>query len=316
MRIFADYPSGSSPVFDPAAARERIRVNLAGVRAIVAIASAKGGAGKSAIAVNLAAALALKGRKIALLDADLNAPSVPAMLGMKVRRRLLPEEIIEPAAGPFGLRVAWSGMVPGGEPAPISFVEENGAAPPPRPAAMPCHAGALADLLSRIAFGPLDAIVADLAPGIGRLREIAALVALDAVILVSRPSGLAANAAREAIEAAAAAGAPVAGIVENLAGFNCDGCRTVRPLWPEGNLPGVAHAAGVPILARLPFDSRLAESSDRGTLFVKEWADTPTARELENLANRIDAILQANAHPAAVPAQCADRTFSTSEAAK
>ena len=121
MRIFSDIEAdgsngsdGSSvEIADP---RERIRTNLAGVGATIALASARGGVGKSMLAVNIAAALATKGRKVAIVDADLNSPSVLAMLGMKPQRRYPLLEGIEPAAGPHGLRVVSSDQLPGGEP--------------------------------------------------------------------------------------------------------------------------------------------------------------------------------------------------------
>jgi ATP-binding protein involved in chromosome partitioning len=99
-----------------------------------------------------------------------------------------------------------------------------------------------------------------------------------------------------------AIGAPIAGIVENMVGFNCDGCRSVRPLWPEGDLNGTAHEAGVPILARLPFEPRLADSTDRGVLFVREYASTPTGKVLADIANQIDTMVVARARAVNTPA--------------
>ncbi|HUO04827.1 MAG TPA: P-loop NTPase [Candidatus Binataceae bacterium] len=292
MRIFTDYPAGAAPPFDSAHVRERIRGNLAGVRSVIAIASAKGGAGKSVISINIAAALALKGRKVAILDADLNSPSVPRMLGMKRERRLPMIEGIEPGAGPHGLRVVWSGMLAGGEPPPVSFVEENGnsIAPTKDVTAEMGYSEAMVRLLSQTQFGELDMVIIDLAPGLDRFHLLSAMVALDAVLLVCHPSGIAADAARHAIDIAKAAGSPRVGIAENMAGYNCDGCRSVRPLFPEGDLPGVAQSGSVPILGRIPFEPRLAEASDRGALFVREWAGTPTGRELDALAQRVETL--------------------------
>ena len=85
--------------------------------------------------------------------------------------------------------------------------------------------------------------------------------------------------------------APIVGIVENMIGFNCDGCRQVRPLWPEGNLHGVAREHKVPIIARLAFEPRLADSSDRGALFVREYASTPTGKSLLDLASQVEAMI-------------------------
>ncbi len=117
MRIFSDLETDGAvrPHADLAFSRERIRANLAGVGATIALASARGGVGKSVVAVNIAAALALKGKKVAIVDADLNSPSVAAMLGMKPQRNFPMVEGIEPAAGPHGLRTVSSAQLNGGE---------------------------------------------------------------------------------------------------------------------------------------------------------------------------------------------------------
>jgi hypothetical protein len=78
-----------------------------------------------------------------------------------------------------------------------------------------------------------------------------------------------------------------------MAGFNCDGCRAARPLWPEGDLNGIAREAAVPILGRLAFEPRLADSTDRGVLFVREYASTPTGKVLADIAGHIDTIVAA-----------------------
>jgi len=85
-------------------------------------------------------------------------------------------------------------------------------------------------------------------------------------------------------------------------GFNCDGCRSVRPLFPEGDLHGVAREAAVPILARLAFEPRLADSSDRGVLFVREYASTPTGKALADIANHVDVMIAARIRAADTPA--------------
>ncbi len=130
MRIFKEIgddtdAAGSQTVEEIA----QLRANLAGVKSIIAVASAKGGTGKSSITVNLGAALALEGRKVAILDADLNSPGIVAMLGMKVPRRFHSMDGIEPGAGPLGLRIAASNLIAGGEPPPMSFLEDEPAPP-------------------------------------------------------------------------------------------------------------------------------------------------------------------------------------------
>ena len=314
MRIFSDIESDGSdgPSVDLADARERIRTNLSGVGATIALASARGGVGKSMLAVNIAAALTMKGRKVAIVDADLNSPSVAAMLGINPQRRYPMIEGIEPAAGPHGLRVVSSDQLPGGEAPPISFVQDydqidgnNDGQPvahaPTRPVELSYREG-LRRILAQTQFGSVDFLIIDLATGLDRLCSVAAMVALDGVLLLSLPSAQDAIAARHAMKIGRAIGAPIVGIVENMVGFNCDGCRAVRPLWPEGDLHGVAREAAVPILARLAFEPRLADSSDRGVLFVREYASTPTGKVLADIANQVEAMVAARTRAAATPA--------------
>ena len=298
MRIFSDIEAAGSDgsSVEQADPRELIRTNLVGVGATIALASARGGVGKSMLAVNIAAALAIKGRKVAIVDADLNSPSIAAMLGMKPQRRYPMLEEIEPAAGPHGLRVISSDQLPGGEPPPISFVQDhedgaNDGVPvalaPTRPAELSYRA-AISRMLAQSQFGSVDLLIIDLASGLDRLSSLASILTLDGVLLLTHTSTQDTVAARNAMKIIGAIGVPVVGIVENMVGFNCDGCRAVRPLWPEGDLHGIAREADVPILGRLAFEPRLADSTDRGALFVREYAETPLGKQLIALASALD----------------------------
>ena len=314
MRIFSDFESdgGAKPPVDIAYARERIRTNLAGVGATIALASARGGVGKSVLAVNIAAALALKGKKVAIVDADLNSPSIAAMLGMKPQRNFPMVEGIEPASGPHGLRMVSCAQLTGGEAPAISFAQDydptdgqndgNAVAPAQQMPALLSYSEGLNRIFGQTQFGSIDLLIIDLASGLDRLHSVAAMVSLDGVLLLSHPSELAALAARHAVEIAGAIGAPIVGIVENMIGFNCDGCRSVRPLWPEGDLHGVAREHKVPIIARLAFEPRLADSSDRGAVFVREYASTPTGKVLIDLASQVEAMIATRARAAQSPA--------------
>jgi ATP-binding protein involved in chromosome partitioning len=291
MRIFTDSaPRGAiDPAHEVRGEAARVRDNLGGAGAVIAIASAKGGVGKSVIAVNIAAAIAMRGRKVAIVDADLNAPSVTRMLGMKPPRGLPMVEGIEPLAGPHGIRVVSSEMIAGGEPPPISFLDDAGAETAVGDSAQEAgYRESIVRMLSLTRFGALDVVIIDLAPGMDRLHQLAQIAPLGGVILVSHSSEQAVAATRTLIRLAAKIGAPVAGLIENMSGFNCDGCRSVRPLMPEGNLAGLATEFGLPVLTRLPFDSRLAEASDRGVLFVHQYEETPLGKSLVKLAQDIE----------------------------
>src|SRR5438270_12700721 len=121
MRIFRELDLGEATESSILEEENRVGTNLAGVRAVVACGSARGGVGKSALLVNIAALLAIAGRKIAIVDADLNSPSITAILGMKTARRAFLSDELETAAGPLGSRIVSSDLVPQGGPQ-TSFV--------------------------------------------------------------------------------------------------------------------------------------------------------------------------------------------------
>jgi len=292
MRIFREIGIDADATgAQPAEEISLLRTNLAGVKSVIAIASSKGGVGKSTLTVNLAAVLALAGRKVAILDADLNSPSIVAMLGMKVPRRFHSQGGIEPGAGPLGLRVAASNLLPDGEAAPVSFLDDEAAPAESTNGHRPVelgYAATLRRLLTQTRFGTIDLLLIDLGPGIEQLFRIAQVAPLSGVLIVTQPSQISVNASSAALEMSSLCSTPVIGVVENMVGFNCDGCHAVRPLMPHGDLTALANAMGVPVLARLPFDPRLAECCDRGVIFVREYADSPLARQLTALAQSID----------------------------
>jgi ATP-binding protein involved in chromosome partitioning len=297
MRIFSEFADGadSGDTNRPESSADRIRANLADIGATLLIASAKGGVGKSIITANVAAALARRGRKVAIVDADLNSPSIIGMLGMKQPRGLPLVEGIEPAAGPHGLRVISSDLLASVEPPPVAFIEpENEPLPtaPARPTTTR-ESDALFQMLTQARLGSLDFALIDLAPGIEDLYAVARMVRPLGIVMVSHSSAQSVKATQQAVRVARRIEVPVVGLIENMAGFNCDGCRSVRPLMPEGNLAGAASDLEVPVIGRLPFDPRLAEASDRGRLFIHEFADSPLAKMLMEIATTIERLAPA-----------------------
>jgi ATP-binding protein involved in chromosome partitioning len=289
MKIFTDFePSKTDPLL-PDLTRG-VRANLADIRSVVAVVSAHGGVGKSALTVNLGAVFARNGQKTAIVDADLNAPSVREMLGMKTPRRLPLAEAIVPSAGPLGLRVVGVDSSFGSSAPVFSFnaetepaIVENGTE-----RLYGNYNHTLAQILAHTRFDPLNVLLIDVAPGLescGRLLELAPSAGL---LIISHSSHLAAQANERMLQFAALRKLSVLGIVENMVGFNCDGCHAVRPLMPHGALAGIARSAGVAILDRLPFDPRLAETSDRGMLFVREYPEAPLAKQIIALATLIE----------------------------
>jgi ATP-binding protein involved in chromosome partitioning len=290
MRIFRELKS-EDPDSSIVEHDSRIRTNLTPVRRIIAFGSARGGVGKSTIAVNVAAALALAGRKVALFDADLNSPSIAAMLGIKPGRRAFVGEDIEPGAGPLGLRLISSEFLPEGEPPPLNFVDIEENAQAEQNGAHCNELGFLATmrrLLGLSRFGRLDLALIDLPPGLEQIYRLLKLIPRAGMVLISHSSDLSARSMRSAIVLVAQQSGSMLGVVENMAGFNCDNCHTVRPLMPYGPVGTLAREMSAQLLERLPFDPRLAESCDRGVIFIRDYPQTPLAKQIVSLAHAID----------------------------
>lgn len=291
-RIFCEARPERTPTGATAENGAAVLLKLADVRAVVAVGSARGGVGKSAVCVNIAAALAMAGRKVAIIDADLNSPGLLGMLGLKPLRRFAPSEEIDPASGPLGIRVVASSLLADGQPAGFSFIEAD-EPPPPVPShngARPLevdHRATIRRLLGS-RFGPLDVMLIDLASGLSQLHYLAEVVELTGVVMVTHPSETAVRATHEALKTIAHADIAVLGLVENMLGFNCDSCHTVRPLFPQGNFRGLADLVEVPILGRLPFDPRLADCAERGALFLREYADAPLTKQFAAMAAQFE----------------------------
>lgn len=292
MRIFGELQESADA---NAAEAARVRLNLSSVKSVLAVASPKGGSGKSALAVNIAATLASAGRKVGIVDADLNAPSVLAMLGVKVPRYLPMSQGIEPVSGPLGMRVVSGEFLPEVQPPPpISFVDfTDTCSEPAREPLEASHANAVARMLAQTRFGILDLLVVDLAPGFDRLHRLASVAMPTGVLLVTRPSADDARGLERIFAMRERLGLPILGVVENMVGFNCNNCRSVRPLFPEGEVSRVTREAGFEVVARLPFDPRFAESAERGRPFVQQYADEPIAKQIVELALRMEALLRA-----------------------
>jgi|SRR5579862_9116407 len=302
MRVFNDFEhqpgtngTGESVLHD----LEPLRRNLAPVKATLVLASAKGGTGKSLLAVNLAGALVQAGKKVGIMDADLNAPSILPMLGTRAPLRFLSSEGIEPAAAPLGIRVISADLISESQRPAMSFLDDETPAPPPVAPVQLSHAQALRRMLTQTRFGPLDLLIIDLAPGVEELQRLARMFTPTGVILVTHASGVDAAAMRHLFDLNKEIGAPIIGAIENMIAFGCDNCRSVRPLFPQGDVAGVARMAELPVIARLPFDPRFAESSDRARIFVTEFPDTPLGKQLTEMARHIDAMLTAKVRKAA-----------------
>jgi len=264
----------------------RLHARLAEVRAIVAVVSGKGGVGKSSLTANLAASWALEGRRVGVLDADLNGPSMATMLGVRGRRLVVGAEGVAPPEGALGVRVMSMDLLLPSDDAPLVWEAPTQAESHTWRGAM--EANALREFLADTAWGALDVLLLDLPPGTDRLVTVASLLpTLSGTIVVTIPSEVAHLVVRKSITIAAQAKAPVLGLVENMAG-----------LFPGPSGVDLAREAGIPFLGAVPFDPALAAAADFGEPLVASAPTCEAARALTAIARIVAAALARAGAPA------------------
>ena len=220
-------------------------------RRLIAVASGKGGVGKSTVAANLAVALHRLGHRVGLVDADIYGPSQPKLMGVEGSRPTARDKVLQPVATPFGVPMLSIGqLVPADQ-----AVAWRG----------PMIAGALLQLVEANWAG-CDTLVIDLPPGTGdvQLTMIQKHRPAGAVI-VSTPQDLALIDARRAIDLFAKAGVPVIGLIENMAGYACPSCGAISDPFGRGGAEAAAAALGIAFLGRIPLDIAIRVASDAGT---------------------------------------------------
>jgi ATP-binding protein involved in chromosome partitioning len=245
---------------------------LAGVNAIIAVASGKGGVGKSTVAVNLALGLSALGLKTGLLDADIYGPSVPRLLGIKEKPRS-DGKTLKPIER-FGLKTMSIGFLVG-EDTPMIW---RG----------PMVMSALTQMLGDVEWAPLDVLVVDMPPGTGDAQlTLAQRVPLKGAIIVSTPQDLALIDARKGLAMFKTTAVPVLGIVENMSTFVCPHCGNESHIFGHGGARETAAQLGVDFLGEIPLVPSIRETSDAGTPIVAKDPMSAEARAFIALAERV-----------------------------
>jgi ATP-binding protein involved in chromosome partitioning len=245
---------------------------------VYAIASGKGGVGKSSVTVNLAAALAAAGQKVGLLDADIYGHSVPRMLGVTARPTQVEQMIMPPTA--HGVRAISSGMLKkGNEPLPLRG---------------PILHRLLQQFLADVFWGDLDVLLMDLPPGTGDVAISAAhLVPGSELLVVTTPQLASSEVAERAGSLASQLHQRVVGVIENMAYLPCPHCGERVEVFGSGGGQAVADTLGrltgapVPVLGEIPIDTRLREAADAGTPLVLSDPDSPAALQLRKIAEQL-----------------------------
>jgi len=281
---------GSNIVAQVEAQHARLKARLAAVRYVVAIVSGKGGVGKSSLTANLAAALAREGAAVGVLDADLNGPSIAKMLGVRGMKLRVTEAGVEPPVTAQGIRVMSMDLLLPSDDAPVTWDATSQVDSHVWRGNM--EANALREFLADTAWGSLDFLLLDLPPGADRLSTLAGFVpSLSGTLVVTIPTDVSHLVVKKSITVARATGAPILGLVENMAGYVCVECGALGDLFQGSGGAALAAEFGIPFLGSVPFDPRLAVAADAGVPFVTEHADTPAGRALSEIAGHLRAAL-------------------------
>jgi ATP-binding protein involved in chromosome partitioning len=269
-----------SPFTRPGAARDaRHRPGgVPGVANIIAVASGKGGVGKSTTAVNLALALKEHGLKVGILDADIYGPSMPRLLGLKGQPQQIAGNKLAPMEA-YGLKVMSMGFL----------VDEE----TPMIWRGPMVMSALSQMLKDVAWGELDVLVVDMPPGTGDAQlTMAQQVPLAGAVIVSTPQDLALIDARKGLNMFRKVNVPVLGLVENMSTFVCPHCGQPSNIFGHGGARAEAARLGVPFLGEVPLTLDIRETSDEGRPVVATDPSSAGATAFRDIASRALAELE------------------------
>ena len=247
----------------------------------VAVMSGKGGVGKSLVTVNLAAALAAKGKRVGVLDADLHGPTVPRMLGLKgVHLEAGENGIIAPKSR-SGIKVASMDFLLPSQDSPVIW---RG----------PLKMAAIRQLLTDVDWGDLDYLLIDLPPGTGdeSLTVLQLLPGIDGVVIVTMPNEVSGQVVEKSINFVRQLKAPVVGVIENMSYLICPHCGDRIALFGDGVAERVASDMGVPFLGSIPLEPKIAQNSDSGTPFVSENPDSPAAKAFIGIVAKIEKFVE------------------------
>jgi ATP-binding protein involved in chromosome partitioning len=247
---------------------------LSGVKNTIAVASGKGGVGKSTVAVNLAVALALDGAKVGLVDADIYGPSIPLMFGINERPKVL-ENKLQPLER-YGVKVMSIGFLVN----PMEAVIWRG----------PMASGAVKQFMSDVHWGELDYLIFDLPPGTGDIQlTLVQTIPLTGAVIVTTPQDVALADAKKGLMMFNKVNVPVLGIVENMSYFICSHCGQRENIFDSGGGKRTAEELNVPFLGEIPIDTRVRIGGDKGDPIVHGEPASQQGKIIHGIARQLAA---------------------------
>ncbi|MDK2920518.1 MAG: ATP-binding protein involved in chromosome partitioning [Desulfonauticus sp.] len=254
---------------------DKIKKVLCRIKHKIVVLSGKGGVGKSTVAVNLAVGLALKGKKVGLLDVDVHGPSVPRLLSLQGTQPHVEKGFMEPVPWGKNLWVMSLGFL---LPSQYEAVIWRG----------PVKIGLIRQFLEDVTWGDLDYLIVDCPPGTGdEPLSVMQLLGNDSyAVIVTTPQGVAIDDVRRSITFCVQLGNPILGIVENMSGFVCPKCGEKVDIFSEGGGEKLAQEMKVPFITKIPLDPEIVRAGEEGYVYIKTKPESEAAKALENLLTR------------------------------
>jgi Mrp family chromosome partitioning ATPase len=245
---------------------DKLKKSMERVAHKILVLSGKGGVGKSTVAVNLAVALALEGKRVGLLDVDFHGPSIPKLLALEDRKPEVVGDAMLPVSMDYGMKVMSLGFLLNRKDDAVIW---RG----------PMKYGAIKQLLTDVHWGDLDYLVIDFPPGTGdEPLSVAQLIPdADGAVVVTTPQDVSTIDVSKSVTFCRHLKIPVLGIVENMSGLICPHCSKLIELFKQGGGEEMAKRMDVPFLGRIPIDPKIVQSSDEGRPFIFHHKDTEAA---------------------------------------
>lgn len=250
------------------------RQRMAQIKYKIAIVGGKGGVGKTMLAVNLAAGLAMRGFKVAILDSDYDGSSVPRMLGLVGKQLSVGERGIEPLMGACGIKViSMSNIVEGKM---VTLYTDT-------------RRGVTEEFITHVNYGECDFLIVDLPPGTSAdtVNSMLFIPDMTGTIFITVPSEVSQGIAFRAVNICKTAQVPSLGIVENMSGHMCSFCNHISNIFATGGGEKLSSDTSIPLIGKIPIDGYVAKACDEGTPFVQAYVDCPATKAMEEITDKV-----------------------------
>jgi ATP-binding protein involved in chromosome partitioning len=282
---------GSNVIEQVVSQREKLRKRLDPIKHKISVMSGKGGVGKSSVTANMAVCLATLGHKVGILDADLNGPSMGKLLSVPHSDKLeIGPEGVQPAVGALGIKIMSMDMLLPSADSPVMWNEGKDAT---AVWISMMESQALRELLTDTIWGELDYLLIDMPPGSDRIDNVRDLIPeLDGVVEITIPSPISQHIVSKSISKSSQLGVSIIGLIENMATYVCPHCNEEGKLFEGEDVEKLSQDKKIPLLGRIPFDTRVSRQTGSGKMFFEEHADSVTGQAISQVVDNILKFIQ------------------------